>query len=44
MLGGKPEIVGDASEQNGRAWKPDVKIVRAVIGFAMETGRLAPEG
>ena len=44
MLGGKPEIVGDASESNGRAWKPDVKIVRAVIAFAMEKGRLAPEG
>ena len=44
MLGGKPGIVGDASEPNGRAWKPDVKIVRAVIAFAMETGRLAPEG
>ena len=44
MLGGKPEIAGDASESNGRAWKPDVKIVRAVIAFAMETGRLAPEG
>jgi hypothetical protein len=44
MLGGKPEIVGDASEPNGGAWKPDVKIVRAVIAFAMETGRLAPEG
>jgi hypothetical protein len=27
-----------------RAWKPDVKIVRAGIAFAMETGRLAPEG
>ncbi|KAJ5288337.1 hypothetical protein N7508_011112 [Penicillium antarcticum] len=44
MLGGKPEIVGDASEPNDRAWKPDVRIVRAVIAFAMETGRLAPEG
>jgi hypothetical protein len=43
MLGGKPEIVGDASEPNGKAWKPDVKIVRAVIAFAMETGRLASE-
>ena len=44
MLGGKPECVGDASEPNGRAWKPDVKIVRAVIAFAIKTGRLAPEG
>lgn len=43
MLGGKPEIVGDASEPNGRTWKPDVRIVRAVIAFAMK-GRLAPEG
>ncbi|KAJ6114302.1 endonuclease/exonuclease/phosphatase, partial [Penicillium sp. IBT 16267x] len=41
---GKPESVGDASEPDGRAWKPDVKIVRAVIAFAMKTGRLAPEG
>jgi hypothetical protein len=39
MLGGKPEIVGDTSELNGRAWKPDVKIVRAVIAFTMEIGR-----
>ncbi|KAJ5215587.1 uncharacterized protein N7498_001994 [Penicillium cinerascens] len=44
MLGGKPATVGDASEPSGRAWKPDVKIVRAVIAFAMETGWLAPEG
>ena len=44
MLGGKPAMVGDASERSGRAWKPDVKIVRAVIAFAMETERLAPEG
>jgi hypothetical protein len=44
MLGDKPAIVGDASEPSGRAWKPDVKIVRAVIAFAMDTGRLAPEG
>jgi hypothetical protein len=44
MLGGKPEMALDTSELNGRAWKPDVKIVRAVIAFAMKTGRLAPEG
>lgn len=44
MLGGKPECVGDASGPDGRAWKPDVKIVRAVIEFATKTGRLAPEG
>jgi hypothetical protein len=43
MLGGKPESVGDASEPDGRAWKPDVKIVRAVIAFAMKTGRLTLE-
>ena len=43
MLGGKPGIIGDASEPNGRAWKPDVKIVRAVIAVAMEMGWLAPE-
>ncbi|KAJ5209427.1 endonuclease/exonuclease/phosphatase [Penicillium cf. viridicatum] len=44
MLGGKPETTEDTSELNERAWKPDVKIVRAVIAFAMKTGRLAPEG
>lgn len=41
MLGGKPETVGVASESNGRAWKPDIKVVRA---YAMETEQLAPEG
>ncbi|KAJ5117672.1 hypothetical protein N7448_011304 [Penicillium atrosanguineum] len=44
MLGGKAESLGDVSASNGKAWKVDVKIVRAVIAFAMETGRLAPEG
>lgn len=39
----EPEMAGDASEPNGRAWKPDAKIVRAVIAVAMETGRLVPE-
>jgi hypothetical protein len=29
-----------ASEPNERGWKPDLKIVRAVIEFAMETERL----
>ena len=40
MLGGKPEIIGDASKPKGRPWKPDVKIVRAFIVFAIETERL----
>jgi hypothetical protein len=44
MLGGKAESVDGASEPNGRAWKPDIKIVRAVIAFAMETQRLVVEG
>ncbi|KAJ5094907.1 endonuclease/exonuclease/phosphatase [Penicillium argentinense] len=44
MLGGKPEIGGDSCVANGRAWKPDIKIVRAAIAFAVETRRLAPEG
>ena len=43
MLGGKAESFGDASALNGRAWKFDVKTVRAVIAFAMETGRLDSE-
>jgi hypothetical protein len=41
MLGGKPESIDGTSELDGRAWKPDIKIVRAVIGFAMATERLA---
>ncbi|KAJ5240479.1 uncharacterized protein N7469_002070 [Penicillium citrinum] len=44
MLGGKPGNAEGTSEPNGRAWKPDIKIVKAVIMFAMETGRLANEG
>lgn len=36
MLGGKREIVGDASDPNRGAWKSDVKIVSVVIAFAME--------
>ncbi|KAJ5300187.1 hypothetical protein N7508_007430 [Penicillium antarcticum] len=43
MLGGKPGTVEDASEPSGRTWKPDIKIVKTVIAFAMETGRLANE-
>lgn len=43
ILGGKPESVSAASESNGRTWKPDIKIVRAVIAFAMATGRLTSE-
>jgi hypothetical protein len=30
-------------EPNIRVWKPDIKIVKAVIAFAMETKRLANE-
>jgi hypothetical protein len=44
MLGGKPESVGNASEPDDRAWKPDVKVVRTVIRVAMKTGWLAAEG
>lgn len=44
MLGGKAERVDGASEPNGRTWKPDIRIVRAVIAFAMETERLVVEG
>lgn len=43
MLGGKPGTVEDASEPSGRTWKPDIKIVKTVIAFAMETRRLANE-
>lgn len=35
MLDGKLESVDGTNEPNGRAWKPDTKIVRAVIAFAM---------
>jgi hypothetical protein len=44
MLGGKAESVDGTSEPNGRAWKPDIKIVKAVIAFAMATQRLLFEG
>jgi len=44
MLGGIPESVGDVSDPNGRAWKPDVKIVRAAIAFAMKKGRWLMKG
>ncbi|KAJ5982343.1 endonuclease/exonuclease/phosphatase [Penicillium sp. IBT 35674x] len=43
MLGGKSESVGDVSEPDGRAWKPNIKIVRAAIAFAIKIDRLAPE-
>ncbi|KAJ5283460.1 hypothetical protein N7505_001440 [Penicillium chrysogenum] len=36
--------VDGTSEPNGRAWKPDIKIVKAVIAFAMATQRLLVEG
>lgn len=44
MLGGKPESIDGTSDQNGRAWKPDIKVVKAVVAFAVETKRLAYEG
>jgi hypothetical protein len=44
MLGGKAESIDGTSEPNGRAWKPDIKIVKAVIAFAMATQRLLVEG
>ncbi|KAJ5819396.1 hypothetical protein N7474_004987 [Penicillium riverlandense] len=37
MLGGKPENVDGACESNRRAWEPDIKVVRAVLAYAMET-------
>lgn len=43
MLGGKAENADGTSEPNGRAWKPDIKIVKALIAFAMETRRLVVE-
>lgn len=46
MVGGKPEIAGDASELNGRAWKPDLKIVRGryrVCNGDGTVGSMAPE-
>lgn len=39
MLGRKPESVDGTKELNGRAWKPDIKTVRAIIAFAMWTER-----
>ncbi|KAJ5642745.1 endonuclease/exonuclease/phosphatase [Penicillium lividum] len=44
MLGGKSDMAVDTSELNGRLWKPDVKVVKAVVAFVRKTGRLAPEG
>ena len=43
MLGAKPESVDGTSEPNGKAWRPELKTVKAVIVFALETGRLAAE-
>ncbi|KAJ5215604.1 reverse transcriptase [Penicillium cinerascens] len=44
MLGGKPDSVEVTGEQNGRPWKPDIKVVKAVVAFAVETKRLAYGG
>jgi hypothetical protein len=40
MLGGKSENTEEESEPDGRAWKLDIKFVRAAITFAMETGKV----
>lgn len=44
MLGGRPESVDGTDEQDRRAWNPDIKVVKAVVAFAVETKRLAYEG
>jgi hypothetical protein len=44
MPGGKPESVDGTNEQNRKAWKPDIKVIKAVVAFAVETKRLAYEG
>lgn len=43
MLGDKPGNINGTSESNSQAWKPDIKIIRSVIAFAMETEQLDPE-
>jgi hypothetical protein len=43
MLGGKPESVDGTNEQNRRAWKHDIKVIKAVVAFAVETKRLMYE-
>lgn len=43
MLGGKPTNLDEVDETSGKGWKPDLKLVKAVIVFAMATGRLAVE-
>lgn len=42
MLGGKPDTIDQANKPS-IAWKPNIKIVKAVIAFAIETKRLANE-
>ena len=42
-LGGKPETVDRIGETRMEAGKPDMKMVKAVIVFAMGTKRLANE-
>jgi hypothetical protein len=44
MLGGMPDEVDGAGDTRTRTWKPDIKVVKAVITFAMETKQLACEG
>lgn len=44
MLGGKPESVDGTDGQNRRTWKPDIKVVKAVVAFAVGTKMLEYEG
>jgi hypothetical protein len=44
MLGGKPQASpteGQVVEPEKSTWKPDLKVIKAVIKFARETQRLA---
>jgi hypothetical protein len=44
MLGGKPESVDGTNEQNRRTWKRGIKVIKAIVAFAVETKRLAYVG
>jgi len=41
MLCDKPESIGGARDRNRRAWEPNIKVVKAVVAFAVETNRSA---
>jgi hypothetical protein len=41
VLGGKLDTIDQVEEPNTRVWKPDIKIIKAVIAFAIEMKRLA---